>query len=59
MTYDDDFVLAIDEAAYYGVLYLPDASIPAADVADMVHAMLEAHPQEELEGLQFVGADWL
>lgn len=59
VTDDDDFVLDIDEDAFHGVLYLPDASAPAADVADMVHAMLEVHPQEELAGLQFVGADWL
>lgn len=59
MTYDDDFVLDIAEDAYYGVLYLPDASLTAMDVGDAIHSMLDDYPQEELQGLQYVSTDWL
>lgn len=59
VTYDDDFVLEVDEDDYRAVLYFGDATLPVEQVADVVHAVSKAYPQEELQGIEYVGDDWL
>lgn len=59
LTYDDDFVLEFDDEAYRAVFYVPDLSMPPADVADIVHEMSNYYPQSQVHGLERVSAEWL
>ena len=59
VTYDDDFVLEVDEDGYRAVLYFNDATLSVKQVADIVHAVSQHYPQDELRGLEYVGAEWL
>ena len=60
MTYDDDdFVLEVDEGTYRAVLYFDDATLSVEHVADIVHAVSQHYPQAELQGLEYVGEEWL
>jgi predicted nuclease of predicted toxin-antitoxin system len=59
VTYDDDFVLKIDEDDYRAVLYIGDATLSTRQVADVIHAVSQKYPQEELRGLEYVGTEWL
>ena len=59
VTYDDDFVLEVDEDDYRTVLYFDDATLSVDQVADIVHAVSVNYPQEELQGLEYVGEEWL
>jgi len=58
VTYDDDFVLEMDEDDYWGVLYVGDATLSVEQVADIVHAVSQTYPQEELRGFEYVGDEW-
>lgn len=59
VTYDDDLVLEIDEGQYRAVFYVSDATLTAEDVADVVHAISEFYPQDEIRGLEYLGGEWL
>lgn len=59
VTYDDDFVLDVDEDDYRAVLYFSDATLSIEQVADIVHAVSQDYPPEELDGLEYVGEKWL
>ncbi|MEF8843238.1 MAG: hypothetical protein V5A62_16700 [Haloarculaceae archaeon] len=59
MTYDDDFVLEVDEDDYRAVLYVGDATLSVERVADIVHAASQHYPLEELHGLTYVGESCL
>lgn len=59
VTYDDDFVLEVDEADYRAVLYVHDAKLSVKDVADIVHAVSQHYPQDEIQGLEYIGEEWL
>lgn len=59
VTYDDDFVLSIDDDQVRAVLYLADASLPVETVADIVHNVSRHYPQDELHGVEYVGTEWL
>lgn len=59
LTYDDDFVIEIDEEEYVAVLYVGDATLSVKQVADIVHSVSQSYPQEELDGVEFVGDAWL
>jgi predicted nuclease of predicted toxin-antitoxin system len=59
VTYDDDFVLEIDEAEYRGVFYVTDSAISVKRVADIVHAVSQEYPQSEIHGLEYLGDSWL
>lgn len=59
LTYDDDFVLTVDDDSYHAVLYLVDASVPVETVADIIEAVARQYPQTELDGVQYVGEEWL
>lgn len=59
VTYDDDFVLEVDEDDYRAVLYFGDATLSIEQVADVIHAVSQGYPQEELQGLEYVGKEWL
>lgn len=59
VTYDDDFVLDIDEESYHAVLYVGDAALAPESVADAVHEVTGHVTQDELTGLVYVGEEWL
>lgn len=59
VTYDDDFVLDVDEESYRAVLYISDAGLTVKQIADVIHAVSQQYPQAELRGLEHVGRDWL
>jgi hypothetical protein len=59
VTYDDDFVLDISPESYTAALYVPDAAVHVDDVADAIHEIATHYPQDELQGLVFVGSDWM
>ncbi|AUX09890.1 hypothetical protein AArcSl_2266 [Halalkaliarchaeum desulfuricum] len=59
VTYDDDFVLEVDESDYRAVLYIHDARLTVKDVADIVHTVSQQYPQEEIQGLEYIGDEWL
>jgi len=59
VTYDDDFVLEVDEQTYGAVLYFADATLSVGQVADIIHAVSRTYPQAELRGLEYIGEDWL
>ena len=48
VTYDDDFVLEIDESAHDGVLYVNDATVSAKAVADAIHRLSSQYPQPQI-----------
>ncbi|TKX74602.1 hypothetical protein EXE46_07820 [Halorubrum sp. GN11_10-6_MGM] len=59
VTYDDDFVLEVDEGLYRAVLYFDDATLSVEQVADIIHTVSQNYPQAELQGLEYVGEEWL
>jgi predicted nuclease of predicted toxin-antitoxin system len=59
VTYDDDFVLEMDEGLYRAVLYFDDATLSVEQVADVIHTVSQNYPQAELQGLEYVGEEWL
>jgi predicted nuclease of predicted toxin-antitoxin system len=59
VTYDDDFVLEVDEGTYRAVLYFDDATLSVDQVADIVHVVSQNYPQEELQGVEYLGEEWL
>jgi hypothetical protein len=59
VTYDDDFVLEVDEGLFRAVLYFDDATLSVEQVADIVHTVSQNYPQAELQGLEYVGDEWL
>jgi len=59
VTYDDDFVLDVDDETYRAALYVADEALSVERVADIVHAVSQQYSQAELQGLEYVGEDWL
>jgi len=59
VTYDDDFVLDVDEEMYRAVLYFDDATLSVEQVADIIHTVSQNYPQAELRGLEYIGEEWL
>lgn len=59
LTYDDDFVLEVDEEEYRGTLYIDDATFPVEQVADIVHAVSRHYPQSQIHGLEYLGDEWI
>lgn len=59
VTYDDDFVLSLAEDEFLAALYISDASLPVETVADLVHEVSKHYPQDELDGVAYVGTEWL
>jgi predicted nuclease of predicted toxin-antitoxin system len=59
VTYDDDFVLEVEEEMYRAVLYFDDATLSVEQVADIIHSVFQHYPQEELQGLEYVGREWV
>lgn len=59
VTYDDDFVLDVDATAYDGALYINDATLSVTQVADIIHAVSQYYPQSEIEGIEYIGDEWL
>jgi predicted nuclease of predicted toxin-antitoxin system len=57
LTHDDDFVTT-DHGAD-AVLFVADESMAAEDIAAVVDRMADAYPQEQVEGVQQVGREWL
>lgn len=44
----------MNEDDYLAVLYFSDAMLSVEQVADVVHAVSQSYPQEELQGLEYV-----
>jgi len=59
VTYDDDFVLEVDETEYRGVLYVTDSTLSVAQVADIIHTVSQVYPQSNIHGLEYIGPEWL
>ena len=59
VTYDDDFVLEMCEETYRAVLYVHGATLSVEQVADTVLTVSQHSPQAELQGLEYVGDEWL
>jgi hypothetical protein len=59
VTYDDDFRTDVPEAAYHAVLYLPDQTRSATEVADALHEVSKYYGTDDLTGFRTVGRDWL
>jgi hypothetical protein len=59
VTYDDDFVLTVDDELYRAVLYFDDATLSVEQVADIIHTVSQNYPQAELQGIEYVGEEWL
>jgi hypothetical protein len=49
----------VDENNYRAVLYVGDASLSVDTVADVIHALSQDYPPSELQGLEYVGKEWL
>lgn len=58
LTYDDDFVLEVDETSYRAVLYIHDSRLSVKKVADIVHTVSQHYPQDEIHGLEYIGEEW-
>lgn len=59
LTYDDDFVHTVAESAFHSVLYVTDERMSTAQLADAVHSVTQHYPQAELDGLEYLGSEWL
>jgi predicted nuclease of predicted toxin-antitoxin system len=59
VTYDDDFLTELSEEAYYAVLYFPDQSLSAREVAEVLEEISTYYDEEQLRGVQTVGRSWL
>lgn len=59
VTYDDDFVLELSESDYRAVFYFGDETLSAKQVADVVHRVTGVYPQDQVDGLHYLGEEWL
>lgn len=59
VTYDDDFIREVDQNQYRAVLFFENDSVSARELTDIVHAMSEQYPYDEVQGLQKTGREWL
>jgi len=58
VTYDDDFRTEFAESDYHAVLFFPDETLSARNVADAVHEISTHYDSAQL-GFQAVGQSWL
>lgn len=58
-TYDDDFRAEFTDDEYHAVLYLPDQTLSATMIADVLHEISTYYAQSELRGFMTVGRSWL
>lgn len=54
LTYDNDFVLEIEQEEVRGVLFVSDDSMATDRVADAVDRMSEMYPQSEVSGVEYL-----
>jgi hypothetical protein len=54
-----DFVLEVDETEYRGTFYLDDATLSVEKVADVIQTVSRHYPQSEVDGLEYLGDEWL
>lgn len=59
VTYDDDFVLELDESDYRAAIYFDDKTLSVRQVADVIQAMSETYPADQVTGLVHGGTEWL
>lgn len=59
VTYDDDFLLQYGWSEFYGVVHIPDVSLSAREIADILHRMAESYPESAFEGVEHAGREWL
>ena len=59
VTYDDDFRDDFSESEYHAVLYIPDQTLSAGTIADVLQEISTYYRQNELQGFMTVGRSWL
>lgn len=59
LTRDDDFVTALSDDAYYGVLYVPDDALTPGAIVTILDRMDRHYDQDELRGADVLDTDWL
>jgi predicted nuclease of predicted toxin-antitoxin system len=63
VTYDDDFRDDFRDdfsgSEYRAVLYIPDQTLAAEQIADALHEISTYYGQDELDGFLTVGRSWL
>ena len=59
VTYDDDFWTEFPESTYGALLYFPDQSLSARQVAEVLHEVSTYYDRGELVGSQKIGRSWL
>lgn len=56
---DDDFVTALSDDAYYGVLYVPDDVLAPEAIVAIIDRMDRHYDQDDLRGTDVLDTDWL
>jgi predicted nuclease of predicted toxin-antitoxin system len=59
VTYDDDFIKKVPLEQYRAVLFIEDFTIPACELAEIIHSMAQIYPHDQMKGLQKTGREWL
>jgi len=59
VTYDDDFRDEFSADEYHAVLYLPDQTLLAREIADALHEISTYYRSDDLQGFVTVGKSWL
>ncbi|PSP54201.1 hypothetical protein BRC74_01585 [Halobacteriales archaeon QH_7_68_42] len=59
VTYDDDFRDDFTEDEYHAVFYLPDQTLSAETIADVLHEISIYYQQSDLQGFMTIGKSWV
>lgn len=59
VTYDDDFIEGVTPDRYRAVLFFEEDTISSKEMADVIDAMAQVYPHEQVDGLQKTGREWL
>lgn len=59
VTYDDDFVEEVPPDLYRATLFFEEDTMSSKEMAEVVDAMAEVYPHDEVDGLQKTGREWL
>jgi len=59
VTYDDDFRDDVSHDEFYAVLSVPDQSLSAKTIAEVLQEISTSYDPGELEGFMTIGRSWL
>ena len=59
VTYDDDFRDDVSDDEFYAVLSVPDQSLSAKTIAEVLHEISTYYDPGGLEGFMTIGRSWL